>query len=148
MKQGLDTYTKACIEAKGKRIRVGPPCLYLTNALCQSIATHSKVEGVEDFKKAVLAIVFKEKVLNYEEYFTFCRVCTLKTAKHVNYLSIRIEPEHALIKNFIYKTLLSEGKKTVGGPPPTPALKNLKDKLISRGQWGGEKGKGKGKDNK
>jgi len=33
----------------------------------------------------------------------------------------------------------------VGGPPPTPALKNLKDKLISRGDWGGISGKGNGK---
>ena len=47
-----------------------------------------------------------------------------------------------------FKTLLSEGKKTVGGPPLIPALKNLKEKLISRGQWGGEKVKGKDKDNK
>ena len=72
-------------------------------------------------------------------------MCTLKTAKHVTYLTIKIEPEYPQIKNFIYKTLLEDGKKTVGGPPPTPALKNLKEKLIIRGQWGSEKGKGKGK---
>ena len=111
------------------------------------MVSHSKIEGVEDFKKAVLAIVCpgETKVLNYEAYYTFCRMCTLKTAKHASYLTIKIKPEYPLIKDFIYKTLLAEGKKTVGGPPPTPALKNLKEKLINRGQWGGKKAREKEK---
>jgi hypothetical protein len=150
MKQGMDAYAKACMEAKGKRVKVGPPCLYLINALCSSIVTHSKVTGVEDFRKTVLAIVCpgETKTLNYELYYTFCRMCTLKTAKHVSYLTIKIEPAYPQIKNVIYQTLLAEGKKTVGGPPPTPALKQLKEKLIYRGQWGSEKGKGNGKGTK
>ena len=118
MKQGMDAYAKACMEAKGKRIKVGPPCLYLASALCQSMVSHSKIEGVEDFKKAVLAIVSpgETKVLNYELYYTFCRMCTLKTAKHVSYLTIKIEAEYLLIKNFIYKTQLAEGNRNSGRP--------------------------------
>ena len=85
------------------------------------------------------------QTLNYEAYYTFCRMCTLETPKHIAYPTIKIEPEFPLIKSFMYKTLLAEGKKTVGGPPPTPALRTLKEKLIYRGQWGSEKGKGKGK---
>ena len=122
MKMGMDAYAKACMEAKGKRVKVGPPCLYLINALCSSMVTHSKMEGVEDFKKTVLAIVCPggTKALNYELYYTFCRMCTLKTAKHVSYLTIKIEPEYPQIKNFIYQTLLAEGKKQWEVPLPLP----------------------------
>ena len=109
---------------------------------------HSQIEGKEEFKKAALAIVIESDKLKYDKFFTICRVCAQKTAKFVNYLQIRIEPEHKLIKNYIYRILLGERKQTVGGPPPTPALKNLKDKLTSRGEWGGSKGKGKGNEKK
>ena len=92
----------------------------------------------------MLAIVTENDVLIYEEYFQIRRICILQLAKHVNYLQIRVEPEQKAIKDYIYRTLLGEGKQTVGGPPPTPALKNLKDKLTSRGDWGRTKGKRKG----
>jgi hypothetical protein len=147
MKQGMEAYAKACQEAKGKHIKVGPPSIYLANALCQAMVSHSKQPGVEDFKKAVLKIVCPgdTQTLKYEEYHTFIKMCTLKTAKHIAYLTIKIEIEFPLIKTFMQKTLLAEGKKTLGGPPPTPALRHLKEKLINKGLWGNEKGKGKGK---
>ena len=113
MRKGLDQYNKACMEAKNLRIKVGPACLYLTDAPCESVVIHSHIEGKEDFKKAVLTIVMENVQLKFDKLFAICRVCTLKTAKHVNYLQIRIEPEHKLIKNYIYRTLLGEGKRTV-----------------------------------
>ena len=70
MRKGLDAYNKACMEAKNQRIKVGPACLYLSNAVCESVTIHSQIGGKDEFKKAALAIVMENDQLKYDKFFT------------------------------------------------------------------------------
>ena len=120
-------------------------CIYIYINVSLYIYVYPEIEGKEEFKTAALAIVTENDQLKYDKFFQICMVCTLKIAKCANYLHIRIEPEHELIKNYIYRTLLGEGEQTVGGAPPTPALKEPERQVNQQGRMGREQRQGKRK---
>ena len=66
----------------------------------------------------------------------------ITTGKKADYLQFHIGREHEKLERLLTQELLKDGKKTKEGPAPGGGLRELKDKLKDRGEFG--KGKGKG----
>ena len=135
-------YHQYCQTVKGQGKRVGSPGTWKFYGLLVTTfrILGSECEGVKKWDPIIEAELASGGTLDQmkiRNLWKYCTACKVKETKKAAYVQLHLTPAGQELAELLHRTFTSnKGTLSVDAPPPTPAIRDIKNVMQKMGYWG------------